>query len=286
MADPTNRNDPTYANDPNFVFVGGRWQNRNNGSGADPNAPAASGHVGGSSVVDPKDILFGDRGIFRDPNYLANQSLKDIGVGTEIAGFAGYPALSEQLRAGAIRQQATNPYNTAIADQSRPAQLALMDQMRASMNGPSIAGMQGQRAFGASGQQALMQGGRAGMLGAQNAGAGIAGDLGQARLAEIMRSQAGLGGAAGSLRGGDLRSAEAQMGSGFQAQNIRDQMARFYASQGGRLDEARARAESDNKRLSQQLGLDIAKKQLGMATGLIGAGASAVGTGLSQGGKK
>lgn len=285
MADPTNRNDPTFANDPNYVYVGGRWQNRNNGTGTNSNTPAAGGKVTGSSVEDPNGI-FGANGIFGDPDHLAQLAAQRAGIGPEIPNFAGYQAISQQFRDGAMRQQATNPYNAGIADQSRPAQLTLMDQMRAQMNGPSIAGMQGQRAFGASGQQALMQGGRAGMLGAQNAGAGIAGDLGQARLAEIMRSQAGIGGAAGSLRGADLRSADAQMGAGFQAQNINDQMARFYASQGSRLDEARARAELDNRRLVQQKGLDIAKSQMNLGTSLLGAGATIAGTAASQGGKK
>lgn len=152
------------------------------------------------------------------------------------------PEMDAIFRAGANAGPNANPYSTVIADQSRPAQLALMQQMRASMNGPSMANMQGQRAFGASGQQALMQGGRAGMLGAQNAGAGLAGDLGQARLAEMMRSQAGIGGAAGNLRGGDLRSADAQMQSALRQRQMDEQLRQFYASQGANLDNARQQA--------------------------------------------
>jgi len=238
MADPTNRNDPKYANDPKYVFTGGRWQYRGDGT-IDPNkAPTdGGGKVTGTTVTgsDGLDAL-GDA-LFGDPNEIAGRAMSVRGIGNEIQNFAGYQALSPKFREGASRLTATNPYNTGVADQSRPAQLALIQQMRQQMNGPSIANMQGQRAMGQMGQQALMQGGRAGMLGAQGGSAGLAGDVGQARLAEVMRAQAGMGGAAGNLRGGDLRSADAQMGSGFQAQQLADQRARFYASQGARLDQ-------------------------------------------------
>lgn len=284
MADPTNRNDPSFANNPDYVFVGGRWQNRNNGSGTNSTAPAEGGHVSGSSVVDPKGI-FGTHGIFGAPNTLADDALRLRGIGTEINDFAGYQGLAGKFRDGAIRQQATNPYDTQVADQSRAGQLALMQQMRAGLDGPSIAAMQGQRAFAQNGQQALMQGGRAGMLGAQQVGAGLAGDLGQARLAEVMRGQGSIGSAAGNLRGGDLRSADAQMGAGFNAQQIADQRARFYASQGARLDQARAQAAADNDRLRQQVGLNIAGQQQGIAQGMMGAGATALTTAFGAGKK-
>ena len=292
MADPNNHSDPTYANDPNYVWSGGRWQNRNAGTGVNPNAPATGGHVGGSSQLFNNDSIFGTKGLFgKDgplgtPDHMAANNLRLAGVGSEINNFAGYQDLAQKLREGAVRQQATNPYDARIADQSRPAQLALMDQMRGQMNGPSIAAMQGQRALGASGQQALMQGGRAGMLGAQGAGAGLAGDVGQARLGEMMRGQAGIGGAAGNLRGADLRSSEAQMNSGFQAQGINDQMARFYASQGGRLDQARAQEELDNKKLHRQIALGIAGRQFKLGADAVGAGSAGVATAASMGADK
>lgn len=277
MADPTNQNDPTYANDPKYVFSGGRWQYRGDGT-VNPNTPAAGGKVTGSTTV-------GDNPLLGDPGYLAKLALDRRGIGPEINNFANYQTTAQQFRDNAIRQQATNPYNAGIADQSRAAQLALIQQMRGQMNGPSIANMQGQRAMGAMGQQALMQGGRTGMLGAQAGAGGLAGDVGQARLAEVMRAQAGMGGAAGNLRGGDLRSADAQMNSGFQAQQLADQRARFYGSQGARLDAARAQAAADNERLRQQTELNIAGKQLDTWTKIFGAGASAVGTAANMGGK-
>jgi hypothetical protein len=148
------------------------------------------------------------------------------------------------LRAGLAREDRRNPYDPIVADQSRAAQLALMQQMRGQMSGPSIAAMQGQRAMGQSGQQALGAAamgapGRAAMMQAGQVGGGMAGDIGQARLAEVMRAQAGMGGLAGGLRGADQRSAEAQMRQGIDMRGMDDNMRRFYASQGANLQNAR-----------------------------------------------
>jgi hypothetical protein len=74
----------------------------------------------------------------------------------------------------------------------------------------------------------------------------------QARLAEMMRSQAGLGGAAGNLRGADLRSADAQMGAGFGAQNIADQRARFYGGMGANLGVAQDRMGLEAYKLNER----------------------------------
>jgi hypothetical protein len=184
-------------------------------------------------------------------------------TGNEAAGLAGglqlahdvrnAPALNSMFEQGALAPDRANPYNTGVADQSRAAQLALIQQMRGQMNGPSIANMQGQRAMGAMGQQALMQGGRAGMLGAQGGAGGLAGDVGQARLAEVMRSQAGMGGAAGNLRGGDLRSADAQMQAGLQQRAQDDALRRFYMSGGMQLQNARDQSAANREITRLQL---------------------------------
>lgn len=142
-------------------------------------------------------------------------------------GFAGFTGKipnsaywQQAARTGANAPLRANPYATGIADQSRAAQLALLAQMRAQQAGPSLAGLQTQRALGQSGQQALgaaaMGNGRAAMLQSANVGAGLAGDAGQARLAEVMRMQAGQGGLAGGLRGNDLQSAGYQSQAGNQ----------------------------------------------------------------------
>jgi hypothetical protein len=192
--------------------------------------------------------------------------IKQSNFPTQIRNADFYQGLA---RAGAAAPDRQNPYSNVVADQSRPAQLALMAQMRQQMAGPSIAGMQGQRAMGAAGQQALMQGGRAGMLGAQNASAGLAGDVGQARLAEIMRAQAGLGGAAGNLRGADLRSAGAQMQSGLDQRRQDDLLRQFYASQGTALSDATGRLGLEGEKLRQRVGLAQKETDMrGLDTGL------------------
>ncbi len=161
----------------------------------------------------------------------------------------------QMAQSGANAADRANPYNAGVADRSRGAQLALMQQMRGMQSGPSIANMQGQRAMGQMGQQALMQGGRGAMLGAQMGAGGLAGDMGQARLAEMMRSQAGIGGAAGNLRGNDLRSADAQMQAALQQRRQDDMLRQFYASQGSGLAEAQARLGLEDHKLRKRLEL-------------------------------
>lgn len=250
MGDPTNRNDPEYANSPNYVWSGGRWQYVSNPTTANNPAAAPQGSVRGESLGTPggwADVFGGLAGRIGGTPFGGKNSTV---VDASIPNAQAWQALAQQ---NAGRQQATNPYNAAVADQSRAGQMALMEQMRAQMNGPSLAGMQGQRALAQSGQQALMQGGRAGMLNAQGAGAGLAGDVGQARLAEVMRAQGGIGGVAGNLRSADLRSAEAQAQSGLRAQGIQDQRAQFYAGLGSGMQTAQDRVALENFKLNERL---------------------------------
>lgn len=192
-----------------------------------------------------------------DPNWASNnaagQILSQEGSNNNLRGLNN--ALQPTLMAGAVRTQAANPYQSAVADQSRAAQMALIQQMRAQAAGPSLAAMQGQRAMGQMGQQAIGQGGRGAMLGAQGAGAGLAADTGQARLAELMRARAGMGGAASQLRGGDLRSAEQQQSAGLQAQGLSDQGNRAMAGMGVGLSSATRNADLEKYKMYQRLGL-------------------------------
>lgn len=271
MADPTNPNEPAYTNNPNYVWSGGRWQYVSNPSTANNLAAAPSGTVTGESLGTPGGFadVFG--------------SMIDRLRGQPFGGKEGQGAISPVqianqqawqniARQGAVRQQATNPYNAGIADQSRAAQLALINQMRAQQAGPSLAALQGQRGMAQAGQQGLMMGGRAGMLGAQNASTGMAGDIGQARLAEVMRSQAGMGGAAGNLRGADLRSAEAQAQSGIRAQALNDQAAQFYAGLGARGQTAADRVALENDKLNwrlKQAGRETNTREIGNYMNLL-----------------
>jgi hypothetical protein len=142
-----------------------------------------------------------------------------------------------------------------------------MAQMRGQMNGPSIAGMQGQRAMAQSGQQALMQGamgnGRAAMLQSQGVAGGIAGDTGQARLAEVMRAQAGIGGAAGSLRGNDLQSAEANARAALAAQMQTAGRGKYALSAGSALGTTEMNNALENYKFGKRVEGDVNNRQAG-----------------------
>ena len=210
----------------------------------------------------------------------AGAGIDPIRSGVDAASMAGAMGLARDVRNapemdaifrnGAAGANRANPYNTGIADQSRGAQLALIQQMRAQQAGPSIANMQGQRAMGQMGQQALMQGGRAGMLGAAQGAGGLAGDVGQARLAEIMRSQAGMGGAAGNLRGADLRSADAQMNAMLQQRRMDEASRQFYAGQGMNLRNARDQANVNRETTRLGLVNKANARDLKMGTDFLG----------------
>lgn len=278
MADPTNRNDPTYSNNPSYVWSGGRWQyvsNPGTANSAPSDNPNNPQRVTGSVVWDP--IPSGASVVKK--------------YGGDINNFAGYQNIAQGFREGAVRQQGVNPYNTGIADQSRAAQLALVQQMRDQQAGPSLAGLQGQRAMAQSGQQALGAAatgapGRAAMMQAGQVGQGMAGDVGQARLAEIMRSQAGMGGAASNLRGADLRSAEAQAQAGIRGQTIADQRAQFYGSLGSMLDQARARQALEQFKLGQRIDARSRGLVMDAVNQAVGAGATVLSMGATGGGKK
>lgn len=245
MADPTNPNDDAYSRSPNHVFINGRWQYRESGyddAAAQAQAKAGTQRVWGESLGTPGGIF----GLFSSTPPIQTASIPNAAYWTQLA------------KDNATRQQATSPYNKDIANQSRPAQLALLAQMQQQMQGPSLAGMQGQRAMAQGGQMALRNAamgapGRAGMVGAAQGSVGMAGDVGQARLAEVMRSQAGMGGVAGGLRGNDLRSADEAARAALQAQSIADQSARAYAQMGSGMGLAQDRMGLENFKLTQRI---------------------------------
>lgn len=274
MADPTNRADPTYSNDPNYVWSGGRWQYAK--SSATPEERATAQAQGSRDIragtVDPSLPPSEQSAAVRraTDNYIRSYGGKPperAGVVdyTALNSFAGYDKLSPRLREGANRYEVANPYQSAVADQSRAAQMALIQQMRAQAAGPSLAGMQGQRAMGQMGQQAIGQGGRGAMLGAQGAGAGLAADTGQARLSELMRMRAGMGGASSQLRGADLTSTREGQAVGQTAQQLADEKSRFYGLLGMRLDEARANKALEDYKLGKKRGIqerDVTEKTI------------------------
>lgn len=208
-----------------------------------------------------------------------DQKIGQINFPTQIRNADFWQGLA---KAGADAGPRANPYSTTVADQSRAAQLALIQQMRGQMAGPSLAAMQGQQAMGRSGQQALGAAamgapGRAAMLQSGQIGGGMAGNVAQARLAEVMRSQAGMGAAAGALRGNDLRSAEAGSQAGLTQRGQDDALRRFYASQGTALSDSQNRVGLELYKLKQRLALQARQNDLEKANAAAGSGATVAG---------
>lgn len=212
-----------------------------------------------------------------------------LGAATLAGDIRNAPAMNALYQQGFGAANRANPYNTQIADQSRAAQLALINQMRGQMNGPSLAGLQGQRAMAQSGQQALGAAamgapGRAAMMQAGQVGGGMAGDIGQARLAEVMRAQAGMGGASGNLRGADIRSADAQAQAGLAQLRQDEALRQFYGRQGAALEDARNQALANRRITEQQLKTKRQKEEMGIADQQMGLIANIFGMGSMFGG--
>lgn len=194
-----------------------------------------------------------------DPRDVAADRLKEAGLGSSGRPWSVSSGWQDRLLAGARGAQgpAASPFDANYANQARAAQMALIQQMRGQMNGPSLAGMQGQRALGQSGQQALAAAAngapnRAAMLGAQGVAGGLAGDVGRARLAEVMRAQAGMGGVAGQMRGADQQSSLGDARAQANAQAIRDSLFRFYAGTGAQTSLDDLNYQLDQKKIAQR----------------------------------
>lgn len=181
---------------------------------------------------------------------------KSLGLARNIPGA---DAMAAQFAARSQAPIGANPFDMARANQARAAQIQLLAQMQAAQQGPSLAAMQGQQGMSQLGQQSLMRGGRAGMLGAQRAGAGMAADIGRARLAEAMRMQAGLGSTAGGLAGREQQAQELYNRAGLQQGQLGQKYQLGYADLANKLSQAQAQLGTDREvtRLNA-----IAKKRL------------------------
>lgn len=261
MADPTNASDPTYANDPNYVFSGGRWQYRGGGTAAgqpDPNAPAAGGKVTGEGLGTPGG--WGDvfTGLF---GRMGGKPFGNQGAVPLTHTIAGADEMQARARAGATAAPNANPYSAIVANQARPAQEALYNQMRAQKDGPSIAGMQGTKAQGQNVQAALGAGaGRPVMAQAGQVGAGIASDTGMGTLAEQLRMSQGIGGMAAGVRAADLGVANAESNTGLQQRGLDDTMRQFYGNLGSRLTNTQGRFALEDEKFLNRIKQTSAKK--------------------------
>lgn len=247
MADPTNPNDPTYKGNPNYVWSGGRWQYVSN--------PATANSAQGGSV---DAVSAGTPGFNLDPSLGAGGYL-DMAKAGKYGKMPNAGAWNDLFRQMANAPSRDNPYSMLIANQTRPAQMALLEQMKAQAAGPSVAGAQGQMALGQNAMSALGAMGR-GPLGARAAlaqqagiGGGIAADAANARLQEGMNQQRGMFGLASGVRGGDLGAAQAQAqaGLGMRGLDVGRQLA--GAQMGSQFDMAQQRNAIEMFKLYQKL---------------------------------
>ena len=189
---------------------------------------------------------------------LAKESLNQSRVNTSALFGPG----QARARAGAAATPHNNPYSTIVANQARPAQQALLEQMRAQAAGPSLAAMQGSRAQGQNLQAALGAGGRGAMLQAGQVGSGLASDTGMGRLAEQLQASQGTGGLAGNVRGSDLSVAGQQSQFGLQQRGLDDALRQFYANQGVALQDAGYGLRREQDKLDAATKLRLQQKLL------------------------
>lgn len=205
-------------------------------------------------------------------------------------------------QAGTAGNRQTPQFNFGYQDQTRQAQMGLMQQLQAQARGegPSLAQLQLQRgqesamanamAMGAS-QRGANQAGALRNIGAQQAGIqqGLAADSAALRLQEQMQAQQMLAGLTGQMRGQDIGAAGQQTQFAQSGMQMNDQMVQFYVSQGMSLQDAQMKAKMDLEKLRTEQSLqqmkieqdrDAANKKLAgdvvdSATGMIGGGMSA-----------
>lgn len=190
-------------------------------------------------------------------------------------GIASQQQYVDMTRAGANAAPNANPYSAIVANQARPAQEALYNQMRTTQAGPSIAGMQGTRAQGQNLQSAVAAGGGAPIMNkAASIGTGLANDTAMGTLAEQLRMSSGIGGLAGGVRAADLGVARDEANSGLQQRGLDDTMRQFYAQQGSGLNNTIGRNELEEFKLRERLRLNAKKAQDKAEAGLAQAGAT------------
>lgn len=169
-----------------------------------------------------------------------------------LQGAADWQNILRQQMSAAPR---ANPYNSGYADQSRAAQQALLAQMQATARGPSISAMQ---ATGAGGQNllgALRTQGPNSLVSQRAAqiGASLAGDAGQARLAEQMGFQNQQAGLVGGMRQRDQQSANQSAEAAMRMAQLDQAAKQFYAQTGAGLQNATDRYGLNTWKLYERL---------------------------------
>lgn len=221
-------------------------------------------------------------------------------ISTEMFKMNGASPQGMYDQAAQVDQRQMPQFNFGYQDQTRNAQMGLMQQLQAQANGqgPSLAQMQLQRgqesamanamAMGAS-QRGANQAGALRNIGTQQAGIqqGLAADSAQLRMQEQMMAQQQLAGLTGQMRQQDIGASSAQTQFAQQSRQMNDQMVQFYTSQGMSLQDAQLKAQMELEKLRTQQNIeqmkieqerDAANKKL--AGDVVGGAMDMVGGGL------
>lgn len=238
---------------------------------------ALGGSPVGKAAVDQGNNIWTQ---YAQPRQAALNTFDALGANPNIRDYDKLQAMNQ----GWATATRDNPYSMIIANQTRPAQMALLQQMQAQAAGPSVAGAQAQAALGQNASAALGAMGR-GPLAARAAlaqqagiGGGIAGDAASARLQEGMNQQRGMFGLASGMRGNDLRAAQDQAQGALAAQALQDQARRFGFGQGMGLEQAQNRAALEYYKMLQQLAMQNEANQLNAVKGAANTGATVMST--------
>jgi hypothetical protein len=191
----------------------------------------------------------------------------DMGKSGLPQGVQGGDYWLKLMQQGAMAPARDNPYSSIIANQTRPAQMALIEQMRAQQAGPSVAGLQAQQALGRNAMSASAAMGRGplgglGALGQQaGIGGGIAADAASARAQDALGAQRGMYGIASGMRGQDLRSAQDQAQAGLGMRGLDDTARLGYARSGSQFGNQMDQARVEWIKAQQRLALEKEKRQ-------------------------
>lgn len=190
------------------------------------------------------------------PAQAALNRMGALGVDPSLRDYAMWQQLN---KSGMTAPERGNPYSPIIADQTRAAQTALMQQMQNRMQNQSVAGQMGAQAMGqnAMAASAAMGGGplasrmAAGRMG--TVGGGLMGQAAMGRMQENLGGLGGMFGVATGMRGQSLRSAADQAQAGLGMRGLEDQNRQFYAGAGAGLEEAQNRAKLAYYQMLMQL---------------------------------
>jgi hypothetical protein len=228
----------------------------------------------------------------KSPNFLRPTLHQSVGIQEQLdargipGGIANTDNFNSALHGMMNRDAYSNmPRDPGDTDFTRSARDQLYAQMNQMQDAPSVADMQTQGGLSSNLQQAIAQRAAGGdvassMSGAQQAGAGISGQAGQARSGEnAARLDATLG-QARSNRAGDISQEGARMKTAQQFEELRDVNTRFAQSQISGLQRANMQAQMDRKQLANDMYSRLIGRQNAAIKSAVGvAGTAAAGAG-------